>query len=147
MTRQLIPWTNRIPATLEEMRRQLDEALGNWLGEGGDGKYRFVPQANLAETDKQFEITVDLPGLKPAEVKVELQGDELWISGERKEEKEERGKTYHHFERCYGEFRRTIPLAVPVKADKIEASFKDGVLTVIVPKAESARTRRIEVRT
>jgi HSP20 family protein len=89
---------------------------------------------------------VDLPGLKPKQVTVEFKDGALWITGERKEEKEEKDKTYHRIERSYGEFRRVLPLSSAVKDDEIEAKFTDGVLKVLVPKTEEAKTRRIEVK-
>ena len=77
---------------------------------------------------------------------VEYKGSELWLTGERKHEKEEEGKTFHRIERRYGRFERIIPLASPVDEAKIVAEYKDGVLTVTVPKAEEARPKRIEVK-
>ena len=105
------------------------------------------PRVNVAETESEYEVTVDLPGVNPADVAVEHKAGELWISGERKEEKEEKGKFFHHIERSMGKFHRVIPLVADVDADKIEAVYKDGVLRITVPKAEAARPRRIEVTT
>jgi HSP20 family protein len=107
----------------------------------------FAPKADLAETDAAYELTVDLPGIKPEDVNVEIRDGGLWISGTRKEEKEEKGKTFHRLERSYGEFRRLIPLAGGVDADKVEAEYKDGVLKVTVPKTEAAKPKHITVKT
>ncbi len=90
--------------------------------------------------------TIDLPGLKPEEVKVEFKSGALWVTGERKEEKEEKDNTYHRFERSYGEFRRVLPLPSEVKEEAIEAKFTDGVLKVSVPKAEEVKSKHIEVK-
>jgi HSP20 family protein len=107
----------------------------------------FTPRIDFTESDTQYEVKVDLPGLKPEEVKVELRGGDLWISGERKEEKEEEGKTFHRIERRHGEFRRVLPLPVEVAEEKIEARVENGVLTVIVPKSETVKPKSIEVKT
>jgi HSP20 family protein len=101
---------------------------------------------DFTESETQYEVKVDLPGLKPEEVKVELRNGDLWISGERQEEKEEEGKTYHRIERRYGEFRRVLPLPVEVSEEKIEARVENGVLTVRVPKVEIAKPKTIEVK-
>jgi HSP20 family protein len=124
----------------------MDEVLG---GNGGteltvEG---FAPRTNIAETETEYEVTVDLPGMKPEDLHVEIKGDQLWLSGERKHEQEEKGKTFHRIERRYGRFERVIPLACPTDEAKISAEYKDGVLRVTVPKAEEARPRRIEVKT
>jgi HSP20 family protein len=107
----------------------------------------FEPRINFVETDTHFETTVELPGMKPEDFHVELEGNELKISGEKKEEKEETGKTFHRVERRFGEFRRAIPLSTTVDADKIAAEYKDGVLTVTVPKTEAAKAKKIEIKT
>ena len=106
----------------------------------------FVPRANLVETENELTVTVDLPGLKPEEVKLELREGALWITGERKEEKEENGKTFHRTERSYGAFRRVIDLPTTVNEEKVEAEFRDGVLSVKLPKAEEVKPKHIEVK-
>jgi HSP20 family protein len=106
----------------------------------------FNPRVNLTETDTDFEATVELPGMKAEDFHVEMEGGELRILGEKKEEKEEKGKTFHRVERHYGEFRRTIPLPAAVDPGKVTAEYKDGVLTVKVPKTEAAKPKKIEIK-
>jgi HSP20 family protein len=106
----------------------------------------FRPTANLAETETAYEVTVDLPGVKPEDVRVEMHNGALRITGERREEKEEREKTFHRTERTLGRFERVMPLPTAVVDDKIEAAFKDGVLKVTLPKREETRRRMIEVK-
>jgi HSP20 family protein len=110
------------------------------------GKEWFTPRLDLSETEQHYQVKVDLPGLKPEEVKVEVRGAELWITGERKEEKEETGKTFHRVERRSGEFRRILPLPTEVREEAIEAKVENGVLTVTVPKVEPVKPKKIEVR-
>lgn len=155
MLRSLVPWRERslLPATgrfsgmfgqMEQEMRDLME--GFWGTDGGQLQtVRFVPSIDLVEEENEFAVTVDLPGLKPEEVQVEFKEGALWITGERKEEKEEKGKTYHRLERTYGEFRRVLPLPAAVKEEEIEAKFSEGLLKVTLPKAEEAKTKRIEV--
>jgi HSP20 family protein len=147
--RSLVPMSARFPWPVGELRRGMDSLIDELLG--GDGGTEmvegFVPRANVAETEREYEITVDLPGMNAEDLRVEYRGGELWLTGERKHEKEEKGKTFHRIEKRYGRFERAIPLACSVNEAKISAQYKDGVLQVTVPKAEEARPKRIEVRT
>lgn len=115
---------------------------GDWLTAGGS----TFPKMDVSETETHFEVTVDLPGLKPEEVNVEVKDGDLWISGEREEKKEEKDKTYHRVERHHGEFRRVISLPQSVDTEAIEATFDNGSLHVNVPKREQAKTKSIKVK-
>jgi HSP20 family protein len=144
----MTPWTTRIPRLFDfemDFPKWMTEALGPEAGLiGREGK--FLPEVNMTETDKAVEVTVELPGMKPEEVKVELHDGALWIMGEKKEEKEEKGKTFHRMERRTGAFRRVMPLPVEVEADKVDARFHDGVLTIALPKVEKVAPKKIEVK-
>jgi HSP20 family protein len=153
----LVPWKEGglFPTTdrFSQMMNRMEEEMGGLVDRfwGGDGGWltrtpSFLPTVNLIEAENQFEVTLDLPGLKPEEVNVELKNGDLWISGKREEEKEEEGKTYHRIERHHGEFRRVLPLPSTISEEKIEAKFEDGVLKIIVPKAEEAKAKHIEVK-
>jgi HSP20 family protein len=100
----------------------------------------------VAETDTGWEVTLDLPGMKPEDFDVEFKHGDLWITGERKYEHEEEGKTYHRVERQWGQFRRVIRMGEEVDAERVNAEYKDGVLHITVPKTEMARAKRIEVK-
>jgi HSP20 family protein len=131
----------------DQMEKEMQDLMEGFWGSGGRlATMNFVPSVDFVEKENEFEVTVDLPGMKPEEVKVEFKEGALWVTGERKEEKEESGKTYHRVERSYGEFRRVLPLPSAVKEDQIEAKFTDGVLKVSVPKSEVVETKRIEVK-
>jgi HSP20 family protein len=99
----------------------------------------------MVENENEFQVTVELPGLKPEEFNVEVKNGELWITGEKKEETEEKGKTFHRLERRYGEFTRVLPLPATVDEGKVEAKLDGGVLTVRVPKTEEAKPRHVPV--
>lgn len=103
----------------------------------------FSPNIDIAETDKEIKVSAELPGMDDKDIEVSLNKDSLTIRGEKKEEKEDRGKDYFHVERSYGSFSRTIPLPVEIESDKAEAYFKKGVLTVKIPKtAKSIETQK-----
>jgi HSP20 family protein len=107
---------------------------------------KFAPTANLAETEAAYEVTVELPGMKTEELNVEFHNDDLWISGEKKEEKEEKGKTFHRVERRSGEFRRVFKLPAAIDKEKVTAEYKEGILRVAVPKIAAAKPKRVDVK-
>ena len=146
--RSLLPTTDRFSGMFDQMEKEMRDLMsGFWGSDGGQlATMNFAPSVDFVEGEKEFTVSVDLPGLKPEEVTVEFKSGSLWITGERKEEKEEKDKTYHRVERRYGEFRRVLPLPAEVKEDEIEAKFVDGVLKVTVPKTEEATAKRIEVK-
>lgn len=106
----------------------------------------WAPRLNLSESETSYEVSVDLPGIKPEEVEVELRHGDLWITGERQGESEEKGKTWHRIERYFGQFRRAVRLGDDVDSENVEAKFNDGVLHISIPKTAEARTRRIEIK-
>lgn len=110
----------------------------------------FWPEIDVSETGSEMVVTAELPGLTEKDVNITLERDSLILSGEKKEEKEEKGKNYWHSERRFGSFRRVIPLPEGgVDEQKVRAEFKGGVLTVTLPKTEEARRqhKKIPVRT
>jgi len=98
----------------------------------------FSPRVNVSETDKAMLVTAELPGMEEKDIQISLEQECLVLSGEKKSESEESGKNFHRYERSYGSFQRVIPLVSEIKEDKVEATFKNGVLTITLPKAESA---------
>ncbi len=101
---------------------------------------------DITEDDKEYLIKAELPEVKKEDVKLTAHDDVLTITGERKYEKEEKGKKYHRVERAYGSFERSFTLPEDADAGKIAAEFKDGVLKVHLPKSEKARPKSIEVK-
>jgi HSP20 family protein len=106
----------------------------------------WAPLVDIAEDEKEYLIKAELPEVKKDDVKVTVQDGVLTISGERKYEKEEKGKKYHRVERAYGSFARSFTLPEDADADKVAGDFKDGVLKVHVPKSEKAKPKRVEVK-
>lgn len=106
----------------------------------------WAPRVDIAESEKEFTIKADVPGVKPEDIKVEVSGDSLIISGSSEEAKEEQGKTWHRVERRSGSFHREFELPGSADPDRIEAMAKDGMLIVKVQKRPEAQSRKIEVK-
>jgi len=106
----------------------------------------WAPRVDIAETDKEFIINAEIPDVKKEDVKVMVDNGILTIRGERKQEKEEKGKKFHRVERFYGSFSRSFTLPNNVDESKIEASFKDGMLNLTVPKIEETKPKAIDVK-
>jgi HSP20 family protein len=105
----------------------------------------WAPSVDVAETDTEITVTAELPGVKQEEVDVTITDDILTLKGEKKEEKEVKEKNYHRIERTYGSFQRSINLPTGVQADKAKAAYKDGILTITVPKVEEAKPKQIKI--
>jgi HSP20 family protein len=108
-----------------------------------------LPPTDIKETDNAYRLSVELPGLEKNDVEVSVQGDTLVVSGHKAEEREEATTAYRLSERRFGRFERTFPLPPNVMADRLEANFKDGLLTVMVPKdplATPAKGQRAQIR-
>ena len=99
----------------------------------------FYPGVDVLETETEFRVKAELPGMDEKDVHVSMAQNTLTIKGEKKEETENKGKNYHQMERHWGAFYRAIPLPVGIDATKADASFKKGVLTVTLPKTEEAK--------
>ena len=149
MMRSLVPWRERFPVTFSRFENELEQLMEHFFGNGGEewSLTRITPALNLTETENGYEVSVELPGLKPEEVSVELKGGNLWIGGEKQEETEEEGKTYHRVERRHGKFSRMIRLPGKLDETKVEAKFEHGVLKISVPKSEEVKPKRIPVQT
>ncbi len=98
----------------------------------------FTPRVNVSETDAAMQVTAELPGMDEKDIQISLEQDCLVLSGEKKSETEEQGKNFHRYERSYGSFQRVIPLVSEIQEDKVNATFKNGVLSITLPKAASA---------
>jgi HSP20 family protein len=115
-------------------------------GEEGFAVAAWAPPVDIAEDDKEYLIKMELPGVNKEDVNVSAEGGILTIKGERKAEKEEKGKQYHRIERVYGTFIRSFTLPEGAAVDKISAEFRDGILKVHLPKDEQAKPKSIEVK-
>ena len=145
MVRTLIPisprFTNKIGNLNEEMEQLLHFAL-----RGESGATAWTRRMNVAETETEYSVSLELPGIPPEEVRVEIEDGHLLISGKVEDETTDEGKYFHRMERRTGEFRRVFALPDEVDAEKIDAHFEHGILRVSLPKAEKARPQRITVK-
>lgn len=107
---------------------------------------QWSPLVDISEDAAEYLVKAELPDLKKEEVKVSVENGQLSISGERKSEKEEKGKKFHRIERSFGSFLRCFTLPEAVSSEKVTAEFKDGLLTIHLPKDEKARPKAIEVK-
>lgn len=132
----------------QDMERVFDSILGRTVGSvlrpGSNEK--FVPSLDVAETDEGFLVSMDLPGVNPDEVKIEMHEGKLSISGSRKRSDSEDTKL-HRIERSHGSFHRVLGLPSEVDVEKIDASYEHGVLTVSLPKIEKQQPTKIQIRT
>lgn len=140
---------------MEELERRMS-ALLNW-GPFGRQTVTWVededitvpewsPLVDIVEEEKEYLIKVELPEVQKGDVRVTVEGGTLTISGERKAEKEQKGRRFHRIERYYGRFERSFAIPDDAEADNVKAEFKDGVLRVHLPKSEKARPKQIEVQ-
>lgn len=139
-------WFRRGP--LGNLREEMEDLFSRAFGEEGalwPGE-RIVPSLDIAESDGALEVRMDIPGMEAKDIDIQVNGNLLTISGERKEEKEEKGKTYHRIERRTGSFSRSVTLPCPVKDEAVDAQYKSGILTVKLPKSEEAKAKKIAVK-
>jgi HSP20 family protein len=144
--RKLRPWFRR--GSLESIREEMQDLLSRTFGEEGDvwSADRIAPSLDLAESDNALEVRMDIPGMEAKDIDIQVNANVLTVSGERKEEREEKGKTYHRVERRVGTFSRSVTLPCPVKEDAVDAQYKNGTLTIKLPKTEEAKARKITVK-
>ncbi len=128
-----------------EIDRLFEDFTGGWPAFGA-GKSELLPSMDVTETDKEIEITAELPGLEEKDVQINVADNLLTIRGEKKAEKEEKDKDYRLVERSYGAFERTLELPDGVNLDGIKASIAKGVLKVSVPKPAPAQVKKIDVK-
>jgi HSP20 family protein len=155
----LIPWRNKQregdggePSALSSLRGEMDRLVESFVRDPmavldwpftGRG---WMPAVDVSEDDKQVTVRAEVPGIKPEDIELTVSGNQLTISGEKKEEHAEKGKGVFHSERRYGSFRRMIPLPEGVDANQVEAEYAHGILTIQLQKAPTAAPKRIEVR-
>jgi HSP20 family protein len=130
------------------LQEEVDDLLNRFSRDVDSGWLMrpFAPALDVSETADGVQVRLDVPGIDAKDINIEVVGNTLRITGERKEEKEEKGETWHRIERRSGSFARTVALPCSVKEDKAEAAYADGVLTVKIPKSDEAKTHKIKVK-
>jgi HSP20 family protein len=127
--------------------RAFEESLGPQFLESGGPGWALEPRLDLTESENEVTITTEVPGVEPKDVEISVSGDSLTIRGEKKQEREEKKRSYHSVERSFGSFQRTVRLPSSVDASKVDATYKNGILTVVLKKDPAARPKRIAVKT
>lgn len=135
---------------LEDISNRLNQIFGRVAGPAGTGHEMmkvadWTPSVDISETEKAYLIKAEIPEVKKEDVKVTVENGMLTIQGERKMEKEEKGKKFHRVERSYGSFVRSFRVPDGVDEGKAKAEFKDGMINVTLPKSEKAKTKAIEI--
>ncbi len=151
MLGSMVPIRRRFPGTFSRLENEMERFWDpvDRLFKPEEWEFfnqQAFPWVNIAESDDVFEVTAELPGVNPKDVKVEFQNGVLWISGEKKEEKEKKGRAFHKMERYYGTFNRRIDLRGLIKEPDIAAEFENGILKVVVPKSEELKPKQIKVK-
>jgi len=141
------PWKE-----LEEMEKRLSTLFGRAPMSGGGEKKEAIsvtewsPLVDITEDDKEYVVKAEIPEMKKEDIKINVHDDVLTVSGERRYEKDEKGKKFHRVERAYGSFMRSFALPEDADGSKISAEYKDGMLKVHLPKSEQAQKKAIEVK-
>jgi len=135
---------------LEDISNRLNQIFGRPAAQTAAGHEMmkvvdWAPSVDISETDKAYLIKAEIPEVKKEDVKVTLDNGMLTIQGERKMEKEEKGKKYHRIERSYGSFVRSFRIPDGVDEAKTKAEFKDGMINVTLPKSEKTKTKSVEI--
>lgn len=150
MTTSLTRWTPTGDLFRTRFSRLFDQAfndmLSNYEGSEETARANWLPPVDIRETEDALHLTAELPGLSKDDVEITVENHTLTLRGERKLEKDVQKDSYHRIERAYGTFSRTFSLPTNVRTDKVDASFKDGVLNLEIPKAEEAKPRRISIK-
>jgi len=143
--RELAPFRD-----FERMRKEMDRFWDSFL-EGtmrrrGEDGTEWFPSLDVSETKNELVVKAEIPGMDSKDIDISLSDGMLTIRGEKKYEKEEKEENYHFIERSYGTFSRSVSLPRDLKHDKISASYKDGVLRVVLPKSEEAKKKEIKIK-
>jgi len=133
------------------LRNEMDRLWDDYFGPGRRAlqplEEAWLPAVDVAESPDKITVKAEIPGMEAKDIEISMVGDTLTIKGEKKAEREEKEENYHMVERSYGSFSRAMKLPATVEADKVEATYKNGVLTVVLPKKEEVKPKAIEIKT
>ena len=146
----LLPWRGTGLNVFDRMRDEMDDMFRRTFGpvaeaNGTDG-FTWTPSVDVEETEKEILVKADLPGVDPKDVEITIRHGALFLRGEKKHEKEEKGKNFHRIERFGGTFFRSIPLPVGANESNVTATSCKGVVTVTIPKKPEAQPKKITVQ-
>jgi HSP20 family protein len=137
--------TNDLASIQNRMDRLMTDLMGPWA-EGSSLAASWLPPVDVFEGKDALKIVAELPGVKPEDVKISLENRTLTLRGEKKQVAEETTEKVHRYERAYGSFERTFTLPGTVNPEQIQATYAEGLLTIVLPKVEQAKPREIPVK-
>jgi HSP20 family protein len=144
----LIQW--RPFREVSRLRNEMDRLWDDYFGPGRRAlrplEEAWLPAVDVSETGDKITVKAEIPGMEAKDIEISMVGDTLTLKGEKKAEREEKEENYHMVERSYGSFSRTMKLPATVDAEKVEATYKNGVLTVVLPKKEEVKPKAIEIK-
>jgi HSP20 family protein len=129
----------------EEVDRALDRMVRTWMGPVSFSEFSWSPVVDVSETSDEVVVKAEMPGMSKDDIDISVEDSQLILSGEKRQEQEEKDASYYRVERSYGSFRRIFTLPARVDVAAVKASYQDGILTVRVPKAEAAKAKKIEI--
>lgn len=136
------------PVRLNDIQGEMNRLFDNFFGRPAtvaSGERMWAPLSDMHETKDDLYVTFELPGIRETDVSVSITGDVLTVKGERRFERDLKGEGYHRLERVYGKFERSVPLPIPVQAEKVTATYRDGVLEIQLPKVEAVKPKEIKI--
>lgn len=143
---QLVPYrlaSQLFNRTIQEMRHDLNR---RWEEPGSATTSFWSPPVNIRETSDELHLSVDLPGVQRADISLHVEGNTLYLKGERRWESEAQEGEFHRIEKAYGHFERTFLLPAGVQREQLKATLKDGVLTLRLPKSEDLKRKAIDIQ-
>jgi HSP20 family protein len=146
----LVPSRRGIGTGLARLRNEMDDLFGRFFGDWGMAfpeRGTYWPAMDVSEDKDAITVKAELPGMTADDINISVQGNTLSITGEKKEETEEKKEGYYHSERRFGSFRRDLMLPSDVDASKVDAAYREGVLTITLPKTEQAKAKTVKVKT
>ena len=134
---------------VSRLRNEMDRLWDDYFGAGRRAfrmEEAWLPAVDVSETGDKVTVKAEIPGMEAKDIEISMVGDTLTIKGEKKAETEEKEENYHMVERTYGSFSRAMKLPAVVDAEEVEATYKNGVLTVVLPKKEEVKPKAIEIK-
>lgn len=128
------------------LRDEMNKLFGNFFDDLDWRVSYWTPSIDIVEEDDKLRLTAELPGVDKKDVKINIQNNVLTIEGEKRQQNEDKKDNSHYSERFYGKFRRSFTLPAEVESEKVDAEYRDGVLTVTLPKSEKVKPRLIKIK-
>ena len=144
---ELVRWRPRryVPAMRYDIDRAFDRLMRSWASPASFSEFDWNPSIDVSESDDGIVVKAEIPGVNPEDVHISIDDNHLIISGEKRREWEGKDKDYCCVERSYGSFRRSLALPSGADVDDVKASSKDGVLSILIPKSDDKKSRKIEI--